>query len=71
MTDHKAENGALSQTVAALADDEDLMWRMGVREWDIVGDISTRLRAEVIRQSREHVANLAAALSNPPEPGSP
>ena len=49
-------------SVAALADDEELMWRMAVREYDIVGKVSDSLRAEVIRQSREHVLNLAAAL---------
>lgn len=66
ITERAQRYADLVDEVSALLEDKDLMWRMGAIEWEIEGPISPGLRAEVIRQAREHVSNLAAALSLPP-----
>lgn len=62
LDDDDLGDGELAERLRARCEDDDLMWRMAVVQNDIVGPISGKLRATVIRQAREDVAALLAAL---------
>ncbi len=53
---------ALLREIAA---DDDVIYRMAVVQFEIVGRHSDSLRAEVIRQARADVLALIAALEQP------